>query len=148
MSTVFTAVNWTPMEVLGADKMKTIDNNTKWLAKNSLRGVHQNGTDSKVQTSTGLRLLSGACHISPNKDSDTGTARVEFNGYFSSGCLPNIVTGVSSGQSAIQASIKGIGKDVPDSVGFECRVNVTRESSSNSDYLKGVTRVHWFAMGY
>jgi len=144
-ATPFRAVNWSPNELVGEDKMTQISANMNWLRDNTPRVVYT--LPSGLRRVEGVRIASGRIMIAARK-SDDATATVRFSNFFSSRCQPNITTGiVATGQVRIFCVTHGIGQLQPDDRGFQVVVNIAAENKKTDKIAKSFY-VHWQAMGY
>ena len=93
-------------------------------------------------------MASGRIIIAQRAKSDSASATVRFNNFFSARCEPIITTGIVSGhQPRIFCVVNGIGKLQPDDRGFNVQVNVAAEKKKNDKIAKSFY-VTWSAMGY
>lgn len=144
-ATPFRAINWSPNELIGEDKMDQMAANMNWLRDNTPRAVYT--LPSGVRRVEGLRMAAGRVLISARK-SDSATASVRFGNFFSARCQPIITTGiVATQQEKIFCIVNGFGELHPDHRGFEVQVNVAADLDKN-DFIKRSFYVTWQAMGY
>jgi len=143
----YRAVNWSPNEVIGEDKMDQMSANMNWLRDNTPRAVYT--LPSGLRRVEGVRIASGRVMIAARK-SDDGSATVQFNNFFSARCQPNITTGIVAAgiPNRVFCFINGIGDVLaPDERGFQVWVNIASESKK-TDRINKSFYVHWQAMGY
>lgn len=144
-TTPFRAVNWSPSELVGEDKMDQMNSNMSWLRDNTPRGVYT--LPSGLRRVEGLRIASGRVLITARK-SDSAIAPVRFGNFFSSRCQPIVTTGiVAEGQRKIFAIINGFGQLHPDHRGFQVAVNIAADAEK-FDRISKSFYVTWQAMGY
>lgn len=142
---IFSAINWTPNEQIGERKMDQMTDNAEWLYKFSPRAIYT--LPGGLRRTEGVKIASGRVLIT-KRNSDSASAEVRFGNFFSSGCEPNITTGVVSvGQAKIFCVTNGIGTLLPDSRGFQVGVNIAADVKKR-DKIMNSFYVTWSAMGY
>ena len=145
-TTPFRAVNWSPNELIGEDKMDQVSNNINWLRDNTPRVIYT--LPSGVQRVEGIRIASGRVLIGARKSEDAN-AEVRFGNFFSNQCQPNITTGIVSAHTRrLFAVIRGIGQLQPDNRGFEVLVRAANETKKQDASIVYNFYVSWHAMGY
>jgi hypothetical protein len=140
----YKVIAWQPYELMTEDKMNQDAYNVQWLYENTPRILY---TSPSINRPTGIKLVSGRLRFD-KKNADTAEATVSFGGYFSTGCQPNITTGIiSNGQRKIHVVLSGISQLYPNENGFRTRIEIAAESKKN-DKIQSVFWVNWMAMGY
>ena len=141
----FSALNWTPNEMVSDPKVDQMTDNADWLFKNTPRAVYKVAGLSRNE---GVKIASGRVIIGRRRKSDSATAQVRFGNYFTPTCEPIITTGiVSEHQTNIFATISGIGRLQPDARGFQVGVNIAADKKKQ-DKIARSFYVTWSAMGY
>ncbi len=144
MYQMFKAVNWAPNELVGEVKMDTLAGNATWLYNNTPRAIYT--LPSGLRRVEGVKIAAGRVLITPKK-TDSATAQVRFDGFFSPESEPIITTGVvSTFQYKIHCIINGIGKLQPDHRGFYVGVNVAADVKKY-DKISSSFYVTWQALG-
>jgi hypothetical protein len=142
---VFKAINWNPNEAIGEARMDQMTDNAEWLYLNTPRAIYT--TPGGLRRAEGIKIASGRIII-PKRATNSATAEVRFGNFFSYNCDPNITVGVVSPQQPrIFASVRGIGKVLPDNRGFEVQVVVAAENKANNK-IATTLYVNFSAMGY
>lgn len=145
-STPFRAVNWSPNELIGEDKMDQMSANMNWLRDNTPRAVYT--LPSGLRRVEGVRVVSGRVFIATSK-SDEASAEVRFSNFFSVECQPSVTTGIISNHTRrIFSVVKGIGQLQPDHRGFEVRVTADNGTKKKEASIAHSFYVAWQAMGY
>jgi hypothetical protein len=142
---VYRPINWSPNEVVGEEKMDIFTSNLDYLYKNTPRAVYTIAGLTRVE---GVRIASGRVNVAA-ASSDTANYQVRFGNFFSTGCQPNITTGLVSTGTQLQVfcTLSGIGQVLPDSTGFNVTVNIASPNKS-TDTIRNTVYVMWEAMGY
>ena len=142
--TVFKAINWSPNELIGENKMDTLVSNAEFLFYNTPRALYTADTLRRVE---GVKIASGRGVITARPE-DTAGLTISFGNFFSSGCQPIITTGISANNEvAIFAVVNGISTELPDNTGFQVEVNVATTIAANDRFVQSVY-INWMAMGY
>lgn len=141
----FKAINWSPNELVGENKMDQMSENSTWLFKNTPRAVYT--LPGGLRRTEGIRIASGRVMIA-RSDSDQATAMVRFGNFFSARCEPIITTGiVSDPMRKIFAVHNGIGQLQPDHRGFQVAVNIDASLKVNDKIARSFF-ITWQAIGY
>lgn len=145
-ATPFRAVNWSPNELIGEDKMDQMSANMNWLRDNTPRAVYT--LPGGTQRVEGVRVVSGKVVIGARK-TDTAEATVRFGNFFSTQCQPVITTGIVSGNTRkLFVVYKGIGQLQPDHRGFEVMVKSDNGTAKREASIPNTFYVAWTALGY
>ena len=141
----YKAVNFTPNEIIGGNKIRQISDNSDWLRDNTPRAMYS--LPGGLMRAQGIKIASGRAIIS-KRNRDSAVVEVRFGNFFTTRCEPNITTGIiSQGQTRIFCNISGIGRLVPDHRGFQVGVNVDATKKKKDKISKSIY-VAWSAMGY
>jgi len=127
-------------EPVTKEKLDQMANNEQWLFENNARMLY-NGYG--VKKPSGVKIMSAILVLGSSK-TKTRSGTFNFGSFFTSGCMPIIVTGVNplAGGLGYSLTIRGIGMATPDYRGFTVALLSDGPSDPNGVY------VHFLAMGW
>lgn len=141
----FTAVQWSPNQLIDEDSLDQLNNNSVWLRDQSVDGKYQHLNNGVVDK--GIKLLVGRKQVTPRKK-DVAIVRIGFAKMFTPRSIPVVTTAiVSPNQAKIFSVINGIGQLHPNHTGFECKIEVAATTKKNDKIAKSLF-VNWHAIGY
>lgn len=144
-TTPFRAVNFQADETLTEDILDQLATNQVWLYDNTPRAVYTYGA---LRRNEGIRIVSGRQLIGATKKNNN-SASVRFGNFFSSGCNPNITTGiVSAAQRKFFVTMTGIGTPYPDNRGFNLYVYLDAPAGKKQPRITRNIYIPWTAIGY
>lgn len=143
-SKYFTAVNWSPGQLIDEDSLDQMNNNEVYLRDQMVDGKYM--FDWGGQVDTGIKLLGGRVYIPPQQVTVTyGT--VAFPQFFTPESQPIITTSLlAPSECVFDHIVYGIGTYFPDHRGFQFKIKVNeaypRKVFSQPMYFQ------YHAMGY
>lgn len=142
----FKDVAWTANEDIATDKLNNMTANTRYLFERAPKLLF---TSYGAKKDTGLKIACGVATVAATK-SNMRIVQIPFGSFFTVGCKPTIVTGITSpNQVGLVNTNHGISGSayVPDHRGFYARV-AARELNAKNNYIMKTGYLHWMAMGY
>ena len=137
-------MNFQPSQLLDEAVLDQLATNETWLYENTPRAVY---TLANIRRNEGVRIISGRALIGATKKNNA-VATVRFGNFFSSGCNPNITTGiVSANQRKFFVTIDGIGVTYPDNRGFNVHVYLDAPASVKQPKITRSIYNPWTAIG-
>lgn len=144
-ATAFSAVSWSPSEIITDERMQQFSDNVQWVFDNTPRAMYTN--PSGLKRVNGIRMVSGKALITARATA-TATVTVQFGNAFTNGCLPVVTTGNNNTfQNKVFVRIQGNGQLQPNHTGFQIEVEVLSVGTAK-EKIKNNFFVHWLAMGY
>lgn len=140
-ATPYRAVSWQPHDLLDADKMGQLANNSQWLFENTPR-INYNAYG--VSRTTGTKIAAGIQIFGASKTAYQ-TRPVYFTNFFSAACHPVVTTGVISLQRRTFVICNGFGDLHPDHRGFEITIEC---ESASANKIERACYVTWMALGF
>lgn len=140
-ATPYKPISWNPRELISADKMAQLANNSQWLFENTPR---TNYNAYGVARTTGVKIAAGIQIFGASKVAYQ-TKPVYFNNFFSAAAHPVVTTGVISFQRRTFVICNGLGVLHPDNRGFEITVEC---ESAGATKIERAFYVTWMAMGF
>lgn len=137
MATVpFTAVDWSPNEVITKSKLDQMVFNSQWLMEHTPRARFVRADGKNVETD--IYVVGGRVSIPKNLKGQTSSATVSFGPAFAEGSKPHVATGiVSQPRRKIFCTVQGLGGErVPDHRGFMIDVFVVDGAKRTVDGSK------------
>lgn len=142
----FNVISWSPNEPVTDYKLDAMVENDNWLRDNMVIGQLRNSGPDK---NSGIKIAAGLVAITANKTRQQ-TKAVRFNNFFTSGCKPNVTTGVYSaanGHKMVWVTIDGEGAGVvPTNIGFNITAYI--ETLTKTKKITKNFYVSWQAVGY
>lgn len=144
----FKATNWSQAELIEQKKANVTNNNIDWLFNNTPRAVYTlPGGSRDLRRAEGVKIASGRVIIAaPTENNASGEVR--FGNFFSTGCEPNVTTGIIASFPGIVCSLSGIGGGIPDQRGIVVKVAIADWMRATRPSFGETIYVSFNAMGY
>lgn len=145
-ATSFSAVSWSPSEIITDEKMQQFSDNVQWVYDNTPRALYT--LPNGLIKPTGVRFIGGMTGFGRDPSNDRAQIYVGFGSAFSVGCVPIITIGINNTfQTKVAHRFSGGAQLLPDHTGFGLYVQVMATQASQ-DFIEQAFFVHWIAMGW
>lgn len=143
----YRAVHWEPLDLISDEVMDRISGNIQAIHDYTPRAFWTAGDNAFRDM--GVKIASGRTLIPRQKENEV-TATVNFRGFFSNNCQPNISTGINARQQqniyCTFSGKQGAGL-TPNNDGFILHVQIAKEDGEKKKIARNIW-IHWIAVGY